>query len=179
MKNEFKLFLRAFTVIATLFFGTAILHGPDANAASNLTGCVAGQNVTQAASGGPMICAKGATLTLSARAVNIATTGDVGLIAFPAGVTKYQILNVFVTNCTVTPVLAQPNVNTAASGGGTSVVDAGVITGASSSGIILPLTLTTIAQTNAFIATSLTVNMTVANVAAGTCDFYATIKDLT
>lgn len=175
MKN----FAKAYFAAWVMFAAVALSQNFGAEAASNLTGCVAGQNVTQAASGGPMICAKGATLTLSARAVNIATTGDVGLIAFPAGVTKYQILNVFVTNCTVTPVLAQPNVNTAAAGGGTSVVDAGVITGASSSGIILPLTLTTIAQTNAFIATSLTVNMTVANVAAGTCDFYATIKDLT
>lgn len=150
-----------------------------AEAASNLTGCVAGQNITQAASGGPFICAKGATLTLSARSVDISTTGDQGLIGIPAGVTKYQLLNVFITNCSVVPVLAQPNVNTLAAGGGTSLVNAAVITGATSGGIILPSVLTSIAQTNALIASSLYINLTVANAAPGTCDFYATIKDLT
>lgn len=166
----------------TLLFaavGWSISLAPDAHSASNLTGCVPGQNVTQAASGGPLICAKGATLTLSARSVSISTTGDVGLISIPAGVTKYLLTNMSVTNCSVVPVLAQPNVNTSAGGAGTSVVAAAVITGATSSGIVLPMTLASIAQTNALIASSLTINMTVANVAPGTCDFYATIKDLT
>lgn len=167
-------------ITALLFLiALASINSPEVRAASNLTGCVAGQNVTQAASGGPMICAKGATLTVSARSINIGTTGDVGSLAIPAGVTKYQILNIFLTNCSVIPVLAQVNVNTLASGAGTSAVDNATITGAVSAGIILPRTLTAIAQTNAFIATSLIINMGTANVAPGTCDFYTTVKDLT
>lgn len=174
MKNTIAAIILALVALIALAVGDRGVH-----AASNLTGCVAGQNITQAASGGPMVCAKGATLTVSTRNVDISGTGDVGALAIPVGVTKYQILNVFLTNCTVIPVLAQPNVNTLAAGAGTSVVDPATITGATSAGIILPRTLTSIAQTNAFIATTLFVNMTVSNVAPGTCDFYVTIKDLT
>lgn len=167
--------------LVALAFATvlALIGFAPARAASSLVGCTAGQMVMQNSSGGPLVCIKGVNLTLVARAVNIAATGDQGLISIPAGVTKYQLLAVQVTNCSVIPVLAQMNVNTLANSGGTSLVDNATITGATSAGVILSRTLTVIAQTNALIATSLFVNMGTANVAAGTCDVYATIRDLT
>lgn len=173
MRNQILL-----SIIFTSLLALLLVTDPG-HAASSLSGCVNGQMVTQNGVTGPLVCIKGANVTPSSRMVNIATTGDVGAIGIPTGITKYQLVAVQVTNCTVTPVLAQMNVNTLAAGAGTSLVDNATLTGAVGAGIILPRTLTTIAQTNALIATTLFVNMGVANADPGTCDVYATIRDLT
>lgn len=113
---------------------------------------------------------------LTARAVDLHTaTGDVATIAIPSYVTAYQVTAVKVTNCTVTPILGAFGVFTAASAGGTTVVTSATITGATSASVVLSQT---IASTARLSAATLFINLSVANVAALTCDIKVDIDDL-
>jgi hypothetical protein len=115
---------------------------------------------------------------LTALAVNLGATGDQATIALPSWVTAYQILGISVTNCSTTPVLAQIAMFTGAGGIGTTIVAAGTITGATSAALILPQTLAGTVATTRLTAVSLFVRVTVANVAALTCDVNVRIQDL-
>lgn len=115
---------------------------------------------------------------LTAYAVNLASTGDQATIAMPSWVTAYVITNIRVTNCSVTPVLAQVALWTGAGGTGTNLVAAGTITGATSASVILPLTLAGTVATTRLTASSLFVRVTVANAVALTCDVNVNIQDL-
>jgi hypothetical protein len=113
---------------------------------------------------------------LTARAVDLHTaTGDVATIAIPAYVTAYQVTAFKVTNCSVTPVLATVGLFTAASAGGTTVVTAATITGATSASVVLS---GTIASTARQTAATLYINLGVANAAALACDVHVAIDDL-
>jgi hypothetical protein len=117
------------------------------------------------------------TSQLTARAVDLHTlTGDVAQIAIPSYVTAYQITAVKITNCSATPVLAQVAVYTGSGATGTNVVAAATITGATSASVVLSSTL---ASTARLTASTIFVRLTVANVAALTCDVHLNIDDLT
>ena len=105
-------------------------------------------------------------------------TGDVATIAIPAWVTAYVITNIRVTNCSTTPVLAQVGLYTGAGATGTNLVAAGTITGASAASVVLPMTLAGTVATTRLTASSIFVRLTVANVAALTCDVNVNIQDL-
>lgn len=121
----------------------------------------------------------GTARTFSARTVNFGATGDQATIAIPSTIAKYQITAVNITNCSATPLLAQPALYTAASAGGTNLVAATIITGATSASVILSSTLAGTVGSSSLTAPTLFVNVSVANVGALTCDIYVTIKDLT
>lgn len=118
----------------------------------------------------------GATQALSAKAVTISTTGDQGTITVPSYITKYSVSTFVVTNCSGTPLAAQVAMYTGAGATGTNVVAAGTITGATSSTVMVLPTVT--AATTALTSSSLFVRITVQNVAAITCDFYAIVNNL-
>lgn len=120
----------------------------------------------------------GQSRTFSAKTVNLGATGDQGSIAIPASITRYQITAVNITNCSATPILAQPALYTAASAGGTTLVAAAVITGATGASVMLNSTLAGTVGLTALTAATLYINVTVANATALTCDVYVTIKDL-
>lgn len=115
---------------------------------------------------------------LSAKSVNLSATGDQATIAIPPSITKYAVTAVWVTNCSVTPILAQVSMFTGAGGTGTTVVAAGTITGATSAPVILPQSLAGTVSATALTSSSLFVRVSVANVAALTCDVYTVINDL-
>jgi len=116
---------------------------------------------------------------LTARTVNLAATGDQATISIPSFVTAYVVTAIRLTNCSATPVLAQVGLWTAAGGTGTNLVAAGVITGATSAAVILPLTLAGSVATTRLTAGSLFVRVTVANATALTCDVNVSVQDLT
>jgi hypothetical protein len=113
---------------------------------------------------------------LTARAVDLHTvTGDVATIAIPSYVTAYQVTAFKITNCSATPVLASLGLFTAASGGGTTVVTAATITGATAATVVLSQTVASLARLT---ASMLYINLGVANTAALTCDIKVDIDDL-
>lgn len=115
---------------------------------------------------------------LSALAVNMGSTGDQGTIAIPSYVTAYVVSNIRVSNCSVTPILAQVALYTGAGATGTNLVAAGTITGATSTSVILPMTLAGTVATTRLSAATIFVRVTVANAAALTCDVNISIQDL-
>lgn len=117
-----------------------------------------------------------ALTNLTARAVSLGSTGDQGSIAIPSYVTAYQVTKFLVTNCSTTPVLAQVGLFTAASAGGIAVSASAIITGATSISVVLSQTIASSARLT---ASTLFVNVAVANVAALTCDLKVSIEDLT
>jgi len=113
---------------------------------------------------------------LTVRAVDLHTaTGDVATIAIPAYVTAYQVTSFKITNCSTTPGLAAFGMFTAASASGTTVVTAATITGATSAAVVLSQTIASSARLT---AATLYINLSVANVAALTCDMKVNIDDL-
>jgi hypothetical protein len=114
----------------------------------------------------------------SARGVNLAATGDQGVISIQPSITKYVILQVILTNASATPVLAQIAVYTGAVATGTTIVAAGTITGAVGSTVILSLALAGTIAATALTAGALYVNVAVANATALTADIYITATDL-
>jgi hypothetical protein len=135
-------------------------------AVNSSLGCTAGQIAGNVA--GALGCVDAASVKLTAKAFAIGSTGDKATLSIPAGVTKYGVSKVAVYNCTVVPVLAQIALWTGAAGTGTAVVAASTITGATSaSAIVLP---TVAAPLVTLTASSLFLNVAIANLAAGTCD---------
>jgi hypothetical protein len=113
---------------------------------------------------------------LTARAVNLHTaTGDVATIAIPSYVTAYQVTAFKITNCSTTPILASFGLYTAASAGGTTIVTAATITGATAATVVLSQT---IASTARLTAPTLYINLGTANALALTCDLKVDIDDL-
>ncbi len=113
---------------------------------------------------------------LTARTVDLHTaTGDVATFTIPSYVTAYQVTAFKITNCSTTPILASLGLFTAASGGGTTVVTAATITGASAATVVLSQT---IASTARLTAGTLFVNLGTANALALTCDMKVDIDDL-
>lgn len=104
-------------------------------------------------------------------------TGDKATIAIPASITRYQVIGVSITNCSVTPILAAFGVWTGANASGTNVVAAATITGATSSSVIINSTLAGTVATTMLTSSSMFVNVTVANAAALTCDIGIRIQD--
>lgn len=113
---------------------------------------------------------------LSAKTISISSTGDKATLTVPAYITKYSVGNVWVTNCSGTPVLAQLALYTGAAQTGTNVVAAATITAATSTSAIVPMTVTGV--NTALTSGSLFVNVAVANIAAVTCDVYAVLNNL-
>lgn len=113
---------------------------------------------------------------LTARTVNLGATGDAATIAIPSYVTAYQVSSVKITNCSATPILASVGLFTAASGGGTAIMAAATITGATSASVVLSGTVASAARQT---AATLYINVAVANAAALTCDIKVNIDDLT
>lgn len=114
---------------------------------------------------------------LTTKAVNLGTTGDQGTVAIPSWLALYQIESIRVSNCSAIPVLAQAAIYTASGGGGTNMVAATTITGATSAGVVLPLTLAGTSATTTFSAATLYVRVAVANTAPLTCDFQFQLSD--
>ncbi len=112
---------------------------------------------------------------LTSRAVDLAATGDQTTIAIPSYVTAYQVTGFKITNCSTTPILAQVSLYTAASAGGIGVSVAAVITGATSTSVVLSQTIASSARQT---AATLYVNVPVANALALTCDIKVNIDDL-
>jgi uncharacterized protein YjbI with pentapeptide repeats len=113
---------------------------------------------------------------LTARVVNLHTaTGDVATIAIPSYVTAYQVTSIKITNCSTTPVLASLGLFTGANATGTTVMTSATITGATAATVVLS---GTIASNARLTAASLFFNLSVANVAALTCDLKINIDDL-
>jgi len=113
---------------------------------------------------------------LTARAVDLHTaTGDVATIAIPSYVTAYQVTALKVTNCSTTPVLASLGLFTGAGATGTTVVTSATITGASAATVVLSQTIASSARLT---ASSLFVNLSIANALALTCDIKVNIDDL-
>ena len=106
-------------------------------------------------------------------------TGDKATITIPASITRYQVIGVSVTNCSVTPILAAFGIWTGAGATGTNIVAAATITGATSSTVILNSTLAGSVATTMLTAGSIFINVTVANAAALTCDIGIRIQDWT
>lgn len=120
----------------------------------------------------------GASYTYQAKGVILGSgTGDKATISIPASITRYQVLGVGITNCSVTPILAQVSLWTGAGGTGTNVVAAGTITGATSSSVIINSTLAGTVATTMLNSNSIFVNVTVANAAGLTCDVGVRIQD--
>lgn len=113
---------------------------------------------------------------LTARTVNLGATGDASTIVIPSYVTAYQVSSVKITNCSATPILASVGLFTAASGGGTAIMAAATITGATSASVVLSGTVASAARQT---ASTLYINVAVANAAALTCDIKVSIDDLT
>lgn len=171
--------LIAATAVA-LWIISAALAQPMPAVNSTPPGCGT-SGIPMTSAGGTWNCAypKGTNLIFEAKAVNLGATGDQATISVPSSLTRYQITGVSVTNCSTTPVLAQVAVYTGAGATGTNVVGAGTVTGASSAGVILPLTLTGSVATTMLTSASLFVNVPVANVAALTCDVGIKVQDWT
>lgn len=113
---------------------------------------------------------------LTARSVDLHTaTGDVATIAIPSYVTAYQVASFKITNCSATPVLASLGLFTGAGATGTTVVTPATITGATAATVVLSQTIASSARLT---SSSLFVNLSVANVAALTCDIKVNIDDL-
>ena len=112
-----------------------------------------------------------------AKAINLNALGDTE-IALPPGITRYLVNSIRVVGATVTPTAAQVGVYTAASQGGTEISAPQTLTGATSPAQEISLTtvsgITTWAQT----AANLFINVSVADGAALTADFYIIIMDL-
>lgn len=107
-------------------------------------------------------------------------TGDKSSITIPSQISRFQILAVTITNCSVTPVAASVGVFTGAGGTGTTIVTSATITGATSSSVILVSTLAGTSGTTLFSGLqSIFINTSVANAAALTCDFAIRLQDLT
>lgn len=149
--------------ITTALFGLLLLTAPALAASSFYT-----QSII-----------KGSQPTFSARAVNLASTGDQATVAIPVNITKYAITAVWVTNCSATPGLAQLGVWTGASASGTNIVAAATLTGATSTTVIINSTLAGSVATTVLTAPTIYMNVAVANATALTCDVYVTIRDLT
>lgn len=113
---------------------------------------------------------------LTARTINLGATGDAATITIPSYVTAYQVSSVKITNCSATPILASVGLFTAASAGGTAIMAAATITGATSASVVLSGTVASSARQT---ATTLFINVAVANAAALTCDIKVSIDDLT
>lgn len=142
-----------------------------------LTSCSYG---TTTNSNGVLACgvALDASNIYQAKAVVLGSgTGDKATISIPAAITRYQVLGVSVTNCSVTPILAAFGIWTGAGGTGTNVVAAATITGATSSSVIINSTLAGTVATTMLTSGSIFVNVTVANAAALTCDVGVRIQD--
>jgi hypothetical protein len=106
--------------------------------------------------------------------------GDKGSISIPSSITRFQILAVTITNCSVTPIAASVGVFTGAGATGTTIVTSATITGATSTSVILSSTLAGTSGATLFSSTpSIFINTSAANVAALTCDFAIRIQDLT
>jgi uncharacterized protein YjbI with pentapeptide repeats len=113
---------------------------------------------------------------LTARAVDLHTaTGDVATIAIPSYVTAYQVTSIKITNCSTTPVLASLGLFTGANASGTTVMTSATITGATAATVVLS---GTVASSARLTAANLFFNLSVANVAALTCDLKVNIDDL-
>lgn len=113
---------------------------------------------------------------LAAYTVDLHTaTGDVATVSIPSYVTAFQVTAFKVTNCSVTPIAASVGLFTGAGGTGTTVVTSATITGASSPSVVLS---ETIASSARLTVSSLFVRLTIANLAALTCDFKIDIDDL-
>lgn len=165
--------------LSLLTFSCAAQGTPAVN--STLTGCgTAGLPLTSTGSSWNCALQKGAQSVFQAKGVDLHTaTGDVGTIAIPSSITRYQVVAVNITNCSVTPVLAAVGLFTGAGATGTTVVAATTITGATGSTIILNSTIAGTVATTMLTAASIFVNLSVANVAALTCDVGVRIQDWT
>jgi len=118
------------------------------------------------------------TNIVSAKSVNLQSTGDQGTISIPPQITKYAVTAVQITNCSATPILAQPAIYTGASASGTNIVAAAVITTATATTKVVNSTVVAGTLTTALTASTLYINVTVANSGALTCDFYVVLNDL-
>jgi hypothetical protein len=112
---------------------------------------------------------------LTARNVQLNSQTDAATIAIPAYVTAYQVTAFKITNCSGTPILATVGLYTAASQGGTTVVTAATITGATAASVVLAQTIASSARLT---AATLYINIGVANTASVTCDMKVDIEDL-
>lgn len=145
---------------------------------STPTGC--GTTGWPLIAGSPMQCAPalGTQIVLQAKGVVLGSgTGDKSTIAVPATITRYQIIGIVTTNCSVTPILAAFGIWTGAAGTGISIVAATTITGATGTTVIVNSTLAGSIATTMLTAAALFVNVTVANAAALTCDVGIKIQD--
>src|ERR1700733_473686 len=171
------LIMRLLSIVAFLFWSCAALaQMPAVN--TTPTGC--GTTGWPLVAGSPMQCAlpPGPQSIIQAKAVVLGSgTGDKATISVPTTITRYQIIGISTTNCSVTPILAAFGVWTGAGGTGTSVVAATTITGATGTTVILNSTLAGSVATTMLTAASLFVNVTVANAAALTCDIGVKIQD--
>jgi hypothetical protein len=111
---------------------------------------------------------------LTAYTVQLNATGDPATIAIPAYVTSYQVTAFKITACSATPILASVGLFSAAAGGGTTIVTAATITGATSASVVLS---GTIASTATLTAATLYIHVAVANAASMTCTFKIDIED--
>jgi hypothetical protein len=104
---------------------------------------------------------------------NMNSTADQSItITLPTGTTKYSVVGVDVTNCTVSLTLAAGGIYTAASKGGSAIVASTQVytglTGTSTN--LLPLTLAI--TTSTFTSTTLYFSLTTAQGGAATADVY-------
>jgi hypothetical protein len=139
-----------------------------------LAGCLASSAYAAGPTTTAVNSAAQSTANLTAYNVALNALGDPASIAIPSWVTSYQVTALKITNCSATPVLATVGLYSAASGGGTAIVTAATITGATSATIVLS---PAIASTGTFSASTLYIHVTVANAAALTCTFKVNIED--
>lgn len=141
------------TLATLLFCGAAFAAGPTTSAVNSPAQSLA---------------------NLTAYTVQINSIGDPATIAIPPYVTAYQVTAFKITNCSGTPILGQVGLFTAASGGGTAVVTAATITGATASSVVLSQTIASSARIT---AATLFIHVSVANSASVTCDMKVDIED--
>ncbi len=114
----------------------------------------------------------------SLRGANFNVTTDQAFV-IPAGITKFLITGINVTNASLSLTLAAGGVYTVAAKGGTVLVLAAQLYSAlSASTILLPLTLVAVANTTALTAAPF-FSLTTAQGAAATADIYLVGIDLT
>ncbi len=116
----------------------------------------------------------------SLRGANMNTTAD-QVIAIAAGVSKYLVTAVYVTNCSTNLTLAVGGVYSAASKGGTAVVANtqlySGLTGTSTQ--LLPLTIAAAGLIVALTGANMYLSLTTAQGGAATADVYIVGVDLT
>lgn len=176
MKLNLSPDVKALSLFVALFAAIITIGVFNAHPVHAQTACPTGTQVISTNSATTCGASSNQPYGLYARSVNFAATGDQATISIPSWVTKYQVTAVKITNCSTTPILAQPSVFTAPAGGGNNIVAAATITAATSTAVVINSALAT---TNTQTSSSLTVRLSVANALAITCDVLAQIQDMT